>query len=148
MAEKQTKDNNWLLKWWHNTKNTKKNWKKVKSSPFASLTLALKARQIIIGCLIPYLLYMTWNMVTKIRINGVMGFIQKVITIGIMSFVCYKIYRTIPQAKRQIEYYKKNPHTINYCPVDIKETVDEILTKVKDNKENLNKSKEEVKKNV
>ena len=54
--------NNPLKKWFINLKNTKKNWKIVKSSPYASLVLALKARKIIVACLIPFLIYMGIDM--------------------------------------------------------------------------------------
>jgi hypothetical protein len=135
--EKQTAENNWFLKWWSGIKNTKKNYEKVRSSPYASLTLALKARKLIIGLLIPWLIYMTYSMVTKMNVNGVAGTIQKVVMIGMMAYIIWKIYSTIPEAKRQIEYYKKYPHTINYCPTNTKQTIDEILAKVKENKEKL-----------
>jgi hypothetical protein len=147
MVEQQTAENNWLVKWFSNLKNTKKNFQKVRASPYASLILALKARKLIIGGLIPWLLYMTYSMVSKIHVNGIAGTIQRVIMIGMMGYIIYRIYSTIPQAKKQIEYYKKFPHTINYCPTNTKETIDEILAKVKKNGEDLklNNSKEEIK---
>jgi hypothetical protein len=72
---------------------------------------------------------------------GFMGTVGKLFMIGIMIYICYKIYQTIPNAKRQIEYYKKYPHTINYCPANTKETVDEILSKIKENKDKLEEVK-------
>lgn len=125
-------------------KNTRKNWKKVKSSPYASLVLTLKARKIIIGILIPYLAYMTYKMVMNYTASGFMGAFGKMFMIGIMAFVSYKIYLTIPIAQKQLEYYQKYPHLINYCPTDNKVTIDEIFKKIKDNKE-VSKSKQEVK---
>lgn len=145
MAELQTAENNWLVKWWTNLKNTKKNYQKVRASPFASLTLALKARKLIIAGLIPWLIYMTYSMVTKIHSNGFSGTFQRIIMIGMMGFIIWKIYSTIPQAKKQIEYYKKFPHTINYCPTNTKETIDEILAKIKKNQEDLKLKEKEVK---
>jgi len=142
MVEKQTPENNWFLKWWANMKNTKKNFQKVRASPYASLTLALKARKIIIGCLIPWLLYMTYSMVTKIHANGFAGTFQRIIMIGMMAYIIWKIYSTIPQAQKQIDYYKKYPHTINYCPTNTPETIDSILAKIEENKNNQDKPKE------
>jgi len=124
-----------IKNWFYNIFHARKNWKKVKASPYASLTLALKARKLIIGILIPYLAYMTYQMISNYRVTGMMGLIQKLFTIGIMSFVCWKIYKTIPAAKKQIEYYKKYPHLINYCPTNVKQDVDDILNKIKENKE-------------
>jgi hypothetical protein len=126
---------NFLVDWWKNITHTKKNWKKVRSSPYASLILAYKARKIIIGLLIPYLIYMTYKLVINYHASGMMLTVGRVVSIGIMGWVCYRIYRTIPAAKKQIEYYKKFPHTINYCPTNTKETVDNILDKIKQNKE-------------
>lgn len=148
MVEQQTAENNWLVKWFSNLKNTKKNFQKVRSSPFASLTLALKARKLILAGLIPWLIYMTWNMVSKVHANGISGTIQRVLMIGMMGYIIWKIYSTIPQAKKQIEYYKKFPHTINYCPTNTKETIDEILAKVKKNEADLKLKEKEVIKDV
>ena len=130
---REKKVSNWFLTWWNNMRNTKKNWKKVQGSPFASLNLALKFRKLIVGLLIPYLAWMTFKMVKNYNATGFMGTVGKVISIAIMSYICWKIYSTIPQAKKQIEYYKKYPHTINYVPTNTKETVDDILNKIKDN---------------
>lgn len=147
ILEKEEFKKNWLVQWLRNLKNTKKNYKKVKSSPYASLVFALKVRKVIIGLLIPYLIYMGINLAMKVRTDGIMGIVQKVVSIGIMAFICWKIYATIPAAKRQIEYYKKNPHTINYCPTNVKEDVDTILAKIKQNQLNEQKSKEAIEKN-
>lgn len=135
MVEKQTSQNNWLVAWFTNLRNTKKNIKKVQASPYARLTLALKARKIIIGFLVPWLLWMTYSMVAGIRASGIAGTFQRVIMIGMMAFIIWKIYSTIPQAKKQLEYYKKFPHTINYVPTNVKEDVDSILAKIKSNAE-------------
>lgn len=133
---KPQESKNFFKKWWNNITHTRKNWKKVRASPFASLTLAYKARIIIIGLLIPYLLWMTYKMVRDYHAVGMMGTIGRLFMIGIMAYICWKIYSTIPQAKKQMEYYKKFPHTINYCPVNTKETVDDILKKIKENRDN------------
>lgn len=125
---------NWFIKWWRNLTNTKKNWKKVKASPYATLGLALKFRKLIIGLLIPWLLWKTYKMVVNYKIDGIMGLIGRLAMILIMVYVCWQIYRSIPRAKKEIEYYKKYPHTINYCPTNTKETVNDILEKIKQNK--------------
>lgn len=150
MAEvKQTAQNNWFLKWLSDIKNTKKNYQKVRASPYASLTLALKARKLIIGLLIPWLLYMTYKMIVGVRVDGFMGTFQRIIMLGMMAYIIWKIYSTIPQAKKQLEYYKKYPHTINYVPTNVKEDVDSILAKIKNNQEKLNQNKpKEAEKNV
>jgi hypothetical protein len=133
---------NWLTKWWKNISHTKSNWKKVKSSPFASLQLAYKARIIIVSILIPYLLWMTYKMVRDYHATGIMGTFGRLVSIGVMAFISWKVYQTIPMAKKQIEYYKKFPHVINYCPTDTKETVDEILSKIKENKKEQDTKKQ------
>lgn len=126
-----------IKNWWTNLRSTKKNWNKVRASPYASLSLALKARKIIIGLLIPYIAYMIVRMVLNFNVGGVMGLFQRLLMIGIGIFLCWKIYQTIPQAQKQIEYYKKFPHTINYCPTNTKETVDDILKKIENNKKEV-----------
>lgn len=128
------KPRNWLVEWFKNLSNTKKNWGKVKSSPYASLTFALKVRQVIIGLLIPYLLWFTYTMIRDYHANGMMLTIGRLFMGGIMAYVCWKIYSTIPAAKKQIEYYKKYPHLINYCPTDTRQTVDDIMKKIEENK--------------
>jgi hypothetical protein len=132
---KPEKSKNFFKNWWNNITHTKSNWKKVKASPFASLQLAYKARMIIVGILIPYLIYMTYKMVRDYHAVGIMGTFGRLVSIGVMGFIMFKIYQTIPAAKKQMEYYKKFPHTINYCPTNTKETVDDILKKIKENKE-------------
>lgn len=139
---REKKVNNPFMNWWNNLRNTKKNWNKVKASPFASLTLALKARKIIIGLLIPYILWMVYNMVVNFRGQGVMLIFQRLLMIGIGVYLCWKIYSTIPEAQKQIDYYKKYPHTINYVPTNTKETIDDIFKKIE-----LNKKREVLNKN-
>jgi hypothetical protein len=136
-----------IIKYFQNIRNTKKNWKKVKSSPYASLELGLKARKIILGLLIPWILYLGFNLVRNVRATGFMGIFQQVVSAGIIIYIAWKLYSTIPAMKRQIEYYKKNPHTINYVPTNVKEDVDDILNKIKQNQikqmeENKNVQKE------
>lgn len=143
IEEDPTIKNNWFLKWFRNVKNTKKNWKKVRASPYASLELGLKARKIILAILLPWLAYMGYKLVTGVRADGFTGLLQKLFSAGIMIYIIWKIYKTIPDMKRQIEYYKKFPDTINYCPTNTKETVDEILKNIKDNQ-----NKQEDNKNV
>lgn len=132
---KEDETKNIFSKWWKGITHTKSNWKKVKSSPYASLLLAYKARKIIIGLLIPYMLWMTYKMVVNYQAVGFMNTVGRIITVVIMGFIIYKIWSTIPQAKKQIDYYKKYPHTINYCPTNTKETIDDIFSKIKQNKE-------------
>ncbi len=127
-----------IKNWWNNLRSTKKNWKKVRSSPYASLSLGLKARKIIVGLLIPFIAYRIWDMVMKTKVDSFMDTITKVLLIGIGVFMCWKIYETIPAAKKQIEYYKKYPHTINYVPTDTKQTVDDIFKQIKSNQEDKN----------
>jgi len=121
--------------WWKNLKNTKQNYKKVRASPYASLKIALKVRQIVVWIIIPILVYMTYSLVKHAPKNGMMTTITNLFTICIMGYVCWMIYKTIPAAKAQIDYYKKYPHLINYAPTNTKETIDEILAKIQQNKE-------------
>lgn len=132
---------NWLVKYFRNIKNTKKNWNKVRASPYASLELGLKARKIILAILIPWIAYLGYKMIVGMRADGIMGFIQKVISAGIMLYIIWKIYSTVPAMKKQIEHYKKYPSTINYCPTNVKEDIDSILEKIKSNAE-LNKQED------
>jgi len=122
-----------LEKKWKDIKNIRKNYKKVKSSPYATLVFALKVRQIIIGILIPYIIYRGIKMVINYNANGFMLTLGRGIMIFIFAYLIYKIWKTIPQAKKEIEYYKKYPHLINYCPTNTKEDINDILNKIKEN---------------
>ena len=73
-------------------------------------------------------------MVMNFRGSGYMGTFTKLFMVGVGIYICWKIYETIPYAKKQIEYYKKNPHLINYVPTNTKETVDDIFKKIQENK--------------
>ena len=123
--------------WTENIKNAKGNWKKIKNSPFASLSFSLKVRKIIVALLIAYIGWSGFWMVWNFRAEGFMNILGKAIMGGIIAYVCWVIYKTIPAAKKQLEYYKRNPHLINYTPVDAKTTVDEIMAKIKDNQKKL-----------
>jgi len=136
--------NNPVLKWWDNLRNAKKNFKKVKSSPYASLTFALKVRKLI---LIPLIIFIAWKGYDIIKNYHGVGFMNtfgKIIMFAVFAYIIYRIYRTIPAAKKQIEYYKKYPHIINYCPTNVKEDIDDILNKIKDNQLNLEEEKKDV----
>jgi hypothetical protein len=124
-----------ILNWFHNVKNTKKNLKIVQGSPYARLSLALKARKLIIGLIIPIILYRFYDMIVNFRGEGPMGIVTRLFMIGVAGVICWKLYSTIPQAKKQLEYFKKYPHTINYVPTNTKNTVNDILETIKKNKE-------------
>ena len=121
-------------KWWYNLTHVRKNYKKVRASPYASLLFALKIRKVIIGILIPYLIYMCVKMVIGYSARGFMQTFGRVIMLAIFAYLIYRIWSTIPAAKKQLEYYKKYPHTINYCPSNVKEDIDDIINKIKNNK--------------
>ena len=143
VSEMNKKDNP-VKKWFSNVKNTRKNFKKVRASPYASLSFALKIRKMI---LIPLILFIAWkgyDIIVNYRASGFMNTFGKIIMFCVFAYLIYRIYRTIPQAKKQIEYYKKYPHVINYCPTNVKEDVDDILAKVKQNKLNLKEDKKDV----
>jgi hypothetical protein len=142
--EEQLK-NNPVSKFFGNIKDTKKNWTKVRASPYASLSLSLKFRKVVIAIILPIIAYTIFNMVRKAPQNGFMGIVTNVISVGVGLYICWMIYRTIPNAKKQIEYYKKYPHLINYCPTDTRETVDSILNKVQENKKKADGEKEKLK---
>jgi amino acid permease len=131
-----------LVRWFRNLKNTKKNWGKVKASPYASLVFALKARKLIVGLLIFLISIQGWNLINNFDFNKPMGKINAIISVILLCYICFRIYSTIPAAKKQIEYYKKYPHLINYCPTDTKQDIDDILNKINQNKQ------KEVTKNV
>jgi hypothetical protein len=119
---------NWII-------SAKDNIKKIKSSPYASLHFSLKVRKVIVISLIIYIAYMGYNMVVNYQAQGFMNTIGRVIMAGVFIFICWTIYKTIPMAQKQIDYYKKYPHLINYCPTDTRETVDAIMKKISENKE-------------
>ena len=72
-------------------------------------------------------------MVINYNANGFMLTLGRGIMIFIFAYLIYKIWKTIPQAKKEIEYYKKYPHLINYCPTNTKEDINDILNKIKEN---------------
>jgi hypothetical protein len=124
-----------IANWFHNIKNTKKNIKIVQGSPYARLNLALKARKLIIGIIIPVIIYRIYDMVVNFRGDGPMGIVTRLFMIGVGVAICWKLYSTIPQAKKQLEYFKKYPHTINYVPTNTKQSVDDIFKMIEKNKE-------------
>jgi hypothetical protein len=121
-------------KWWYNLTHVRKNYQQVKASPYASLLFALKVRKVIIGILIPYLIYMCVKMVLDYSAKGFMQSFGRIVMIAIFGYLIYRIWATIPAAKKQLEYYKKYPHVINYCPSNVKEDIDDIINKIKNNK--------------
>lgn len=138
------KQKNPIKEWWYNIKHTKQNYKKVKASPYASLVFSLKVRKMV---LVPIMILIAWrgfNMVMNIKGSSFMDIFQRVFTIGILVYLLYRIYKTIPDAKKQIAYYRKYPHVINYCPTNVKEDVDDILEKIKQNQLNSQEVKKDV----
>jgi len=129
------KRKNTIKEYFNNFKNVKSNFKKVKSSPYASLSLALKARKLIIGGLIIWIGWMGYGMVKNYQGQGVMLLVGRIIMISVLGYVCYSLYKTIPQAQKQLDYYKKYPHLINYAPTDTKQTINEIMNNIKLNQE-------------
>jgi len=148
MKKETIKNNqtNPIKEWWNNIRHTKSNLRKVRASPYASLVFSLKVRKMIIIPLIGYLIWRGIDMVINYKATGAMEFVGKIFITGIFVYMVYRIYRTIPDAKKQIAYYKKYPHVINYCPTDVKEDVDDILNKVKNNKLKLMEAEKNVQK--
>jgi hypothetical protein len=146
--ETKQKPVNGLHAWWINLKHTRKNIKIVQGSPYARLVLGLKIRKIILAPLIAFILFMGFKMIRDYNANGLMLTIGRLVMAGIFIYLVYKIYSTIPAAKKEIEYYKKYPHLINYCPTNTKENVNDIIKKIKENKmkKDANEKKKEVKK--
>jgi hypothetical protein len=135
MKKQKTNNKNPIQNWWYNLTHIKKNYKTVKSSPYASLLFAIRIRRIIVWMLIPYIAYRGVKMVLDYQVGGFMNLVGKIIMLGIFAYIIYRIWKTIPDAKKQLEYYKKYPHTINYCPTNVKEDINDIIKKIKENKE-------------
>lgn len=138
------KQSNPVSEWFGNLKNTKKNFQKIKGSPYAGLIFTQKVRKMIIFPLIIFIIWKGYDIITNYHASGFMNTFGKVIMFLIFSYLIYRIYATIPQAQKQIDYYRKYPHVINYCPTNIKEDIDEILNKVKSNKLNLMEAEKNV----
>lgn len=132
---KKKEINNPIKNWFRNIKNTKKNIKTVQGSPYARLVLAYKARIIIVGLIMVYIAFRIFDMVYNFKGSGSMAIVTKLFMAGIGAFICWKFYETIPRAKRQIEYYRKYPHLMNYVPTSAKESIDDIFKTIKKNKE-------------
>jgi hypothetical protein len=118
-----------------NLKNTKKNFNIIRASPYASLKLSIKVRKWIIGLLSVYLIWMGFNMIKNYQATGFMGTFGKVVMAGLFAYIIYMLYKTIPQAQKQLEYYQKYPHLINYCPTNVKQDIDDIFSTIQKNKE-------------
>jgi hypothetical protein len=132
--KKVEEENNPVKRWINNLKNTKKNFEIVRASPYASLKISLKIRKWVIGIISIILLWMGYGIVKNYQAAGFMGIFGRVIQGGIIIYIIYMIYRTIPAAEKQLAYYQKYPHLINYCPTNVKQDVDEIISKIKENK--------------
>lgn len=134
----EDKQENLVKNWWNNVKNTKKNYQKVRSSPYASLVFALRIRKMILIPLIIFIIWKGYDMIINYHASGFMNTVGKIIMIAIFAYLIYRIYSTIPAAKKQLKYYQKYPHVINYCPTNVKEDIDDILNKIKENQNKLN----------
>ena len=139
------KQHNPIQAWFYNLTHVRKNYKKVRASPYASLLFAIKVRKVVVGILIPYLIYRGIRLILDYEVGGYMTLVGRIIMFCIFAYIIYRIWKTIPDANKQLEYYKKYPHTINYCPNNVREDVDDIIKKIKENKEK--KESEEQQKN-
>lgn len=126
-------EKNPIVNWWNNIRNTKKNIQKVRGSPYASLIFRNKVVKLIIFPLILWLIWKGYDIITNYHATGFMNTVGKVIMFAVFAYLIYRIYRIIPDSKKQLEYYRKYPHVINYCPTNVKEDVDDILNKIKEN---------------
>ena len=104
------------------------NWKAIASNPYARLIFAYRLRILLVVLLIPYILYRGYYMVMNYQSSGWVGVVGRLIMIAVFAVITYKIYQTIPIAKKQIEYYKENPKRITYRPnANVKAEVNDIL---------------------
>jgi len=116
-----------VLASWNDIKNVKKNWQIVRSSPYASLKFALTLRKLIVAFLIVYILFIGYNMVVNYSATGYMGILGRLISGGIILYICYRLYMSIKLAEKQLEFYKKNPKHINRKELNTKKEIDDIL---------------------
>lgn len=140
MENNQKPKVNYFKRQFENIKNTRKNIKIIQASPYARMALSMKVRKWVIAILIPWIIYLGYRAFSNMPANGIAGTFGRMLSLGIIIYICYRIYSTIPQQKKMIEYYKKYPHTINYCPEDTKETVDSILAKFNKNEKEVDKN--------
>lgn len=130
-----------VVKWFNNIKNTRKNYRKVKSSPYASLVFRNKIVKIIIWPLLAWLVWKGYVIIRDYHANGFMNTVGRVIMFIVFVLIIWRVYKVIPNSKKQLEYYRKYPHVINYCPTNVKEDVDDILEKIKQNQLNSMENK-------
>jgi len=121
---------------WKDVKNIRRNWKTVKNSPVASLHFALQVRKMFVTFIIIYIAWLGFKMVANYSSSGYVGLFGRIVLIGVLVWVCYSIYMTIPQAKRQLEYYKRNPQHNTTYKSNVREDIDDILNKF-ENKEKM-----------
>lgn len=122
-------------------KSAKKNWNVVKSSPYAKMEFMLTVKKFVVGFIIFVIAYQGFNIVTNYHARGFMGWLGPIIISLVLLKVCHGIYQTLDQDRKKIDYYKKNPHLINYCPTDVKADVNDILNSFKDKSEKEDKNK-------
>ena len=102
--------------------------------------------KMIIPPLIIFLVWKGYDIITNYHATGFMNTVGKVIMFAVFAYLIYRIYRIIPDSKKQLEYYRKYPHVINYCPTNVKEDVDDILKKIKENQTKSDGGRENVSK--
>lgn len=118
---------NLLIPKWDDVKNVKRNWKIVSNSPYASLKFSLLVRKLFIGLIIFMIAITTIQTVISPTV-GWMAWISKIFMVGLMTYVCWKIYGTLKVAKLQLEYYERNPEfKSERNEADVRKTVDDIL---------------------
>lgn len=127
MSSKNKKPTTRIIPRWKDVKNVRKNWKTVRGSPVASLHFALQVRKLFVAFIIIYIIYMGYDMVVNYNQSGTMGMLGRVVLTLVLIWVCYKIYMTIPQAKKQLEYYRRNPQHNTVNKLNVKQEIDDIL---------------------
>ena len=131
-----------------NLKNFKKNWKKVKSSPYKSLVMQYKMTKgmaWLMGLIIGWRLV---SMAISFADKGVMGIINGVVILIIGVWFVINLRKKVANLKKHMEYYEKNGPEMqgNYdTNVNVKTEIGDLLKKIKE-KEALNdKLKEPIK---
>lgn len=116
-----------LVPKWDDVKNVKRNWNIVRNSPYASLKFSILVRKMFIGLVIFMITITTIQQVMTPTV-GWAQWISKIFMVGLMGYVCWKLWASLKIAKLQLEYYERNPEfKMERNAADVKKTVDDIL---------------------
>jgi hypothetical protein len=116
------------MKFFNDVKNVKKNWKIVRSSPYASLRLRYMGQKAVIVALILFLAYRFVRIALTMRSgSSIVTWAVNIVLVIALVMIIFKSWATLGPIKAALDQYEGKSQHINYKEMNVPKEIDDII---------------------